>query len=191
MHEQPVLWHPVLGYEVAGEEEERAEEHRHQRRPGDEVRRQRAQEQHERVRHQNHDPDHQHEVREGLPRGAEPDEEVERDGVDQRDGEEVGQEDERVGDEVGREAVDPAGSLPEDDRPLVNEDRQGFGGGRQKERESEREETEPLLYPFFAEPDVDAKILILVSVASTANSVPSSLTLNLGRNLKTHTEDHR
>ncbi|CAH9069891.1 unnamed protein product [Cuscuta europaea] len=100
MHHLPELRQPVFGYEVAGEQEESGQQRCHQRRPGDEIRRHGAEEEHERVGHQNYHPDHEDEEPERLPRGAKPYEEVDRHGVEDGDGEEVGQENQRVGDDV-------------------------------------------------------------------------------------------
>ena len=42
---------------------------------------------------------------------------------------------------VGREAVDAAGGFSEEDWSLVDEDREGFGGGGEEEGECVHEET--------------------------------------------------
>ena len=64
-----------------------------------------------------------------MPRGAQPHQEVDGDGVDHGDGEEVGEEHEGVGDYVGGEPVDAAGGFAEEDGAFVQEDWECFGGG--------------------------------------------------------------
>ena len=62
-----------------------------------------------------------------MPSGAEADEEVDGGGVDEGDGEEVGEEDEGVGDNVGGETVEAGGGFTEENWTFVEENRKSFG----------------------------------------------------------------
>lgn len=105
VHKNPISGDTFLGDEVTGEEKESSKNRTYERVPGYEIRRDGAEKEDERARHQDDEPNDKGEESEGSKRRVEANNPVNRNGEENRHGEKERQENDSVGNHVRRYSV--------------------------------------------------------------------------------------